>query len=88
MDDRQNLLGKSPDKPKMDQAKMNDRYLTGLILLLTVVVVSNFRSTSLKLLMSRCGLHRISSWLVWRLERMGGISLSCELGNADTIGSC
>lgn len=44
MDERQNLLGKSPkpDKPKMDQGTMNDRYLTGLILLLTVVVVSLF----------------------------------------------
>jgi hypothetical protein len=41
MDERSNLLGKSPDKPKMDQEKMNDRYLTGLILLLTVVVVSH-----------------------------------------------
>ena len=40
MDERQNLLGKSPDKPKMDRETMNDRYLTGLVLLLTVVVVS------------------------------------------------
>jgi hypothetical protein len=48
MDERSNLLGKSPDKPKMDQEKMNDRYLTGLILLLTVVVVSIFQGEQRK----------------------------------------
>jgi hypothetical protein len=39
MDERQRLIGKMPDKSQT-ASKMNDRYLTGLILLLTVVVVS------------------------------------------------
>jgi hypothetical protein len=39
MDERQRLVGKMPDKSQT-ASKMNDRYLTGLILLLTVVVVS------------------------------------------------
>jgi len=38
MDERQRLIGKMPDKAQ-EASKMNDRYLTGLILLLTVVVV-------------------------------------------------
>ena len=38
MDERQRLVGKMPDQAQA-ASKMNDRYLTGLILLLTVVVV-------------------------------------------------
>jgi len=38
MDERQRLIGKMPDQAQA-ASKMNDRYLTGLILLLTVVVV-------------------------------------------------
>lgn len=53
MDERQNLLGKSPDKPKMEQEKMNDRYLTGLILLLTVVVVSPLHAVGEQVLISK-----------------------------------
>lgn len=40
MAERQTLLGKMPDKSPSAKSAMNDRYLTGLGLLLTVVVVS------------------------------------------------
>jgi hypothetical protein len=43
MDERTSLVGTMPDKARDDGKKMNDRYLTGLILLLTVVVVSYLR---------------------------------------------
>lgn len=40
MDERTSLVGDMPDKAREEGKKMNDRYLTGLVLLLTVVVVS------------------------------------------------
>jgi hypothetical protein len=40
MDERTSLIGTVPDKARDEKEKMNDRYLTGLVLLLTVVVVS------------------------------------------------
>lgn len=41
MEERRSLLGELPDKAALGKSVMNnDRYLTGLGLLLTVVVVS------------------------------------------------
>lgn len=40
MEERRSLLGKTPNKASTDKTMNNDRYLTGLGLLLTVVVVS------------------------------------------------
>lgn len=41
MDERTSLIGTVPDKARDEKEKMSDRYLTGLVLLLTVVVVSD-----------------------------------------------